>query len=113
MRASAWRGVASLRRLAPVADPSVDPIQITSSDGSAGKTGERAIMSNAYIIEIGSHTAGIVTKNERSYRFFSSDRIFDSLEGREFRSARDAERAARALYMERRHLVSGQLFGTF
>jgi hypothetical protein len=70
-------------------------------------------MSNAYIIEIGSHTAGIVTKDERSYRFFSSDRIFDSLEGREFRSVRDAERVARALFLERRHLVSGQLFGAF
>ncbi len=70
-------------------------------------------MSYAYIIEIGSHTAGIVTRNERSYRFFSSDRIFDSLEGREFGSAREAERAARALFLERRHLVSGQLFGAF
>jgi hypothetical protein len=110
---SAWRDVASLRRPVPVADPSVDPIQTTSSDGSAGRTGERAIMSNAYIIEIGSYTAGIVTKDERSYRFFSSDRIFDSLEGREFRSARDAERAARALFLERRHLVSGQWFGVF
>jgi hypothetical protein len=68
-------------------------------------------MSNAYIIEIGSHTAGIVTKDERNYRFFSSDRIFDRLEGREFRSVRDAERAAQALFLERRHLVSGQLFG--
>ncbi|MGY3606310.1 MULTISPECIES: hypothetical protein [unclassified Bradyrhizobium] len=66
-------------------------------------------MSNAYIIEIESHTAGIVTKDKRSYHFFSSDRIFDSLEGREFRSARDAERAARALFVERRRLVGGQL----
>jgi hypothetical protein len=40
MRASAWRGVASLRRPAPVADPSVVPIQIKSSDGSAGRAGE-------------------------------------------------------------------------
>ena len=70
-------------------------------------------MPNAYIIEIGSHTAGIVTKDGRSYRFFSSDRIFDSLEGREFRSAREAERAARALFLKRRHLVSGQLFAAF
>jgi len=70
-------------------------------------------MSNAYIIEIGSHTAGIVTRDERSFRFFSSDRIFDSLEGREFRSARDAERAARALFLERRHLVSGRLVAAF
>jgi hypothetical protein len=71
-------------------------------------------MSNAYIIEVGSHTAGIVARDERSYRFFSSDRIFDSLGGgREFRSARDAERAARALFLERRHLVSGQVFAAF
>jgi hypothetical protein len=70
-------------------------------------------MSKAYIIEIGSYTAGIVSRDERSYRFFSSDRIFDSLEGREFHSARDAERAARALFTERRHLVSGQLFAAF
>jgi hypothetical protein len=55
----------------------------------------------------------IVTRDERSFRFFSSDRIFDSLEGREFRSARDAERAARALFLKRRHLVSGQLFAAF
>ncbi|MCP1845560.1 hypothetical protein ACVIHI_008973 [Bradyrhizobium sp. USDA 4524] len=62
-------------------------------------------MSNAYIIEIESYTAGIVTKERRSYHFFSSDRIFDRLEGREFRSARDAERAARALFAERRRVA--------
>jgi hypothetical protein len=66
-------------------------------------------MSNAYIIEVGNHTAGIVTRDEHSYRFFSSDRIFDSLEGREFRSARDAERAARALLRER-HRVAHEPF---
>jgi hypothetical protein len=70
-------------------------------------------MSKAYVIEIGSYTAGIVSKDERSYRFFSADRLFDSLDGREFSSARDAERAARALFTERRHLVSGQFFGAF
>jgi len=70
-------------------------------------------MSNSYIIEIGNHTAGIVTRDERKFRFFSSDRIFDSLEGRSFRSARDAERAARALLLERRHMLSGQLFVAF
>jgi hypothetical protein len=70
-------------------------------------------MSNAYVIEVGSHTAGIVAKDEHGYRFFSSDRIFDGLEGREFRSARDAERAARALLLERRHLVNGRWFGSF
>ena len=70
-------------------------------------------MSNVYVIEVGRHTAGIVAKDERNYRFFSSDRIFDSLEGRKFRSAPDGERAALALFLERRHLVSGQLFVAF
>ena len=58
-------------------------------------------MTEAYIIEINDHTAGIVTRDKRAFRFFSSERLFDSLEGREFRSARDAERAARALLSER------------
>jgi hypothetical protein len=111
MRASAWRGVVSLRQPAPVADPSFLRNQVIHSDRSAVYIGERTIMSNAYIIEIGSYTAGIVTKDQRNYRFFSSDRLFDSLEGREFNSARDAERAARAVFLERRHLVSGRSFG--
>ncbi|MBR1125965.1 hypothetical protein JQ628_30880 [Bradyrhizobium lablabi] len=59
-------------------------------------------MTQAYIIEIDSRTAGIVARNERAFRFFSSDRAFDRLEGREFASARDAERAAKALLRERR-----------
>jgi hypothetical protein len=59
--------------------------------------GERGIMSKAYIIEVHHRTAGIVAGDERGFTFFSSDRAFDRLEGREFRSARDAERAARAL----------------
>lgn len=62
-------------------------------------------MTQAYIIEIESRTAGIVAKDERGYRFFSSDRAFDGLEGREFGSARAAERAARALLQQRRHLL--------
>ena len=63
-------------------------------------------MSQAYIIEVHDHTAGIVTKDARGFRFFSSERLFDSLEGREFRSAREAERAARAEFDERRHLIN-------
>ena len=58
-------------------------------------------MPQAYIIEVESRTAGIVAKDARGYRFYSSDRIFDGLEGRQFRSARDAERAARTLLQER------------
>ncbi len=54
-------------------------------------------MSKAYIIEVYNRTAGIVTGDERGFSFFSSERAFDSLEGRQFHSARDAEQAARAL----------------
>ena len=63
-------------------------------------------MPQAYIIEIESRTAGIVARDEQGYRFFSADRAFDGLEGREFRSARDAERAARMLLQQRRHLLA-------
>ena len=59
-------------------------------------------MPNAYIIEVQNRTAGIVARDEHGFTFFSSERIFDSLEGRQFRSARDAERAAKALLTERR-----------
>jgi hypothetical protein len=54
-------------------------------------------MSKAYIIEIHDRTAGIVAGDERGFTFFSSERAFDRLDGRDFRSAREAERAARAV----------------
>ena len=54
-------------------------------------------MSKAYIIEVHNRTAGIVAGDERGFTFFSSDRAFDRLDGRYFRSAREAERAARAV----------------
>lgn len=63
-------------------------------------------MSKAYIIEVRNRTAGIVTAGERGFRFFSSERAFDSLEGREFSSARDAERAAMKLFDQRRYSTS-------
>ena len=54
-------------------------------------------MSKAYIIEVHNRTAGIVAGDERGFTFFSSDRAFDRLDGRDFRTAREAERAARAV----------------
>ena len=65
--------------------------------------------SNAYIIEIHDRAAGIITRDERGFRFFSSERLFDGLEGRQFRSAREAERAARAVLAERSGRVNSQL----
>jgi hypothetical protein len=67
-------------------------------------------MPKAYIIEVHNRTAGIVAGDERGFRFFSSERTFDSLEGREFRSARDAELAARALLEARTPSVSEPIF---
>jgi hypothetical protein len=66
--------------------------------------------SNAYIIEIQDRAAGVITRDERGFRFFSSERLFDRLEGRQFRSAREAERAARAVFSERSRLANSQLF---
>ncbi|ANW02740.1 hypothetical protein [Bradyrhizobium icense] len=58
-------------------------------------------MSQAYAIEVSNRTVGIVVREERGFRFFSSERTFDILDGGHFRSAHAAERAARAL-VERR-----------
>jgi hypothetical protein len=68
-------------------------------------------MSKAYIIEVRNRTAGIVAGDEHGFRFFSSERVFDRLEGREFRSVRDAERAARAL-LDARQNYAGKLVFT-
>jgi len=54
-------------------------------------------MSDRYIIEIGSQQAGIVVRDSEGYRFFAASQIFFQLEGRVFRSVRDAERAAARL----------------
>jgi len=51
-------------------------------------------MSDTYIIEIGSQAAGIVVRDPAGYRFFAASRRFSRLEGRLFRNAREAERAA-------------------
>jgi hypothetical protein len=54
-------------------------------------------MSDTYIIEVGSQAAGIVVRDPRGYRFFAASHRFYRLEGQLFRSAREAERAARRL----------------
>jgi hypothetical protein len=59
-------------------------------------------MSDCYIIEVNSQTAGIVVRDSKKYCFFASSDRFNRLEGRLFRSAREAERAAH-------HLVDGRV----
>jgi hypothetical protein len=69
-------------------------------------------MSKAYIIEVRNRTAGIVTGDERGFHFFSAERAFDRLDGREFRSVRDAECAAKALLDAGRHAPSESLLAS-
>lgn len=54
-------------------------------------------MSDSYVIEVFAQTAGIVVRNPGGFRFFASNPRFSRLEGRLFRNAREAERAARRL----------------
>ena len=51
-------------------------------------------MSDTYIIEVSSEAAGIVVREKGGFRFFAATHRFNPLEGRIFRSAREAERAA-------------------
>ena len=54
-------------------------------------------MSDSYIIEVSSQTAGIVVRDARGFQFFAASHRFNALEGRLFRNAREAERAATRL----------------
>jgi hypothetical protein len=54
-------------------------------------------MSDSYIIEVSSIPAGIVVRDTGGFRFFAASHRFNRLEGRFFRSAGEAERAARRL----------------
>ena len=54
-------------------------------------------MPQSYIIEVSSQAAGIVVRNPRGYVFFAASQDFYPLDGKLFRSAREAERAAARL----------------
>jgi hypothetical protein len=60
--------------------------------------------SDAYVIQTGGETAGIVVRDQQdvTYRFFASARRFYPLEGRVFLEPFEAEQAAKAL--QRAHL---------
>jgi len=58
-------------------------------------------MSDSYIIEVSSEAAGIVVRDKSGFRFFAATHRFNPLDGRVFRSAREAERAATRVLAER------------
>jgi hypothetical protein len=51
-------------------------------------------MSNAYVIETRDEAAGIVVREGQRFRFLSSSPRFWSLDGKDYRSPKEAERAA-------------------
>jgi hypothetical protein len=58
-------------------------------------------MSDTYIIEVKSEAAGIVVRDKAGFRFFAANERFRQLEGKLFRSAREAERMAKQLLATR------------
>jgi len=50
--------------------------------------------SDAYIIEVRGHAAGIVARDGRVFRFHASDHRFNPIDGMAFASPRAAEKAA-------------------
>jgi hypothetical protein len=52
------------------------------------------ISSNAYVIEVRGQTAGIVARDGQGFRFHASAHRFNALDGRHFKTPREAERAA-------------------
>jgi hypothetical protein len=51
-------------------------------------------MSENFVIEVCSQTAGIVVREAAGYRFFAASHRFNAMEGQLFRTAREAEQAA-------------------
>jgi hypothetical protein len=68
---------------------------------------QETIMANAYVIEIGGDTVGIVAPDGRGVRFHAALRRFNPLDGLVFRSANEAERAARRIVAGRKGGAGG------
>ena len=64
-------------------------------------------MSDAYVIELHGNTVGIIVRSlgeDNGYKFLSSLRVFNSLEGQQFAGPFQAESAARKLLRGRRRV---------
>jgi hypothetical protein len=64
-------------------------------------------MSDTYIIEVRSEPAGIVVRDRGGFRFFAATEAFQRMEGKHFRSAREAECEALAQSNQRRESGAG------
>ncbi|HET8726311.1 MAG TPA: hypothetical protein VFO41_02265 [Alphaproteobacteria bacterium] len=61
---------------------------------------------SAFAIEAGDTGAGVVIRQHGGYRFYASHELFTPLDGKLFRTPRDAERAADRLATDRRQTPS-------
>jgi hypothetical protein len=63
-----------------------------------------AYMSEGYSIEVAEELVGVVVREqgERYFTFFTAVKAFNALDGRTYRNALDAERAARAHMNQRK-----------
>lgn len=59
-------------------------------------------MSNAVIIELSNHTAGIAVREGAGYRFYASESLFQDIDTRKFRRLREVHAAVDGLLRQRR-----------
>lgn len=61
-------------------------------------------MPDAYVVQVGGRTAGIVVRDNagETFSFFAATHTFNTLEGKQFLQPHAAERAARELIAPRR-----------
>ncbi len=70
-------------------------------------------MADAYVIEVQGNTVGIIVReqqNDGEFRFLSSLRAFNSLEGQVFSGPFQAESAARTLLKETPRALTHKIF---
>jgi hypothetical protein len=73
-------------------------------EGRRGVFGPTSSVSEGYSIEVADEMVGVVVREpgERCFTFVAAVKAFNALEGRQFRSPLEAERAARAHLAARR-----------
>jgi hypothetical protein len=88
-----------LSRLSPVSSgPETQPLENAGALAPENRRAQKK-MSDAYVVEVGGQTAGIVVRDNaaETFSFFAATRRFNALEGLQFTEPYAAERAARQL----------------
>lgn len=80
---------------------SATPVTSAASPSGPAISGHQL---SAVVIEVANRAAGILAEDGARYRFHSAEARYASLDGQHFRSAGEAERAARRLYANRKQV---------